>query len=135
MSDQEKVRLDKWLWASRFYKTRALAKAAIEGGKVHYEGQKPKPGKIVQIGDTIKLRQGFDEKTVIVAELSERRGPAKIAQTLYQETNESVNKREEIAQMRKLSAPATTGRPDKKQRRLIHRFKNIHDYNPNSEGK
>lgn len=133
MGEENKVRLDKWLWACRFYKTRAIAKAAIEGGKVHYDGQKPKPGKIVQIGDSIKLRQGFDEKTVTVIELSDRRGPAKIAQNLYAETDESIKKREEIAQMRKLSAPATTGRPDKKQRRLIHRFKNIHDYNPDAE--
>jgi len=133
MGEEIKVRLDKWLWACRFYKTRAIAKAAIDGGKVHYEGQKPKPGKIVQVGDSIKLRQGFDEKTVTVVELSERRGPAKIAQTLYVETQQSIEKREEIAQMRKLSAPATTGRPDKKQRRLIHRFKNIHDYNPDAE--
>ncbi|TQV85507.1 ribosome-associated heat shock protein Hsp15 [Aliikangiella coralliicola] len=130
---ESKVRLDKWLWACRFYKTRAIAKAAIEGGKVHYQNQKPKPGKIVQIGETVKLRQGFDEKTVVIKELSDKRGPAKVAQTLYEETKDSVKKREEIAQMRKLSAPATSGRPDKKQRRLIHRFKNIHDYNPDAE--
>ncbi|MCW8880141.1 MAG: ribosome-associated heat shock protein Hsp15 [Kangiellaceae bacterium] len=132
-TENNKVRLDKWLWACRFYKTRAIAKAAIDGGKVHYEGQKPKPGKIVQLEDTVKLRQGFNEKTVIVKGLSDNRGPAKVAQTLYEETPESIHKREEIAQMRKLSAPATSGRPDKKQRRLIHRFKNIHDYNPDSE--
>ncbi|WP_196139282.1 ribosome-associated heat shock protein Hsp15 [Aliikangiella sp. G2MR2-5] len=134
MKDNDvKVRLDKWLWACRFYKTRALAKAAIEGGKVHYDGQKPKPGKIVQLEDTIKLRQGFDEKTVIVKELSENRGPARVAQTLYKETEDSIRKREDLAQMRKLSAPVQTKRPDKKQRRLIHRFKNIHDYNPDNE--
>lgn len=133
MSQEIKVRLDKWLWACRFYKTRAIAKAAIDGGKVHYEGQKPKPGKVVQIGDSIKLRQGYDEKVIIVKALSERRGPAKEAQLLYQETQDSIKKREEIAEMRKLAAPATQGRPDKKQRRQIHRFKNIHDYDPNSE--
>ena len=130
---ESKVRLDKWLWACRFYKTRALAKSAIEGGKVHYESQKPKPGKIVQTGEIVKLRQGFDEKTVIVKGLSDKRGPAKVAQELYEETPESIKKREEITQMRKLSAPSTSGRPDKKQRRLIHRFKNIHDYNPDAE--
>ncbi|MET1256735.1 ribosome-associated heat shock protein Hsp15 [Aliikangiella maris] len=129
-----KIRLDKWLWACRFYKTRAIAKAAIEGGKVHCEGQKPKPGKIIQIGDTIKLRQGFDEKTVVVKELSEQRGPAKIAQTLYEETPESIEKREQMTMMRKMAAPITQRKPDKKQRRAIHRFKNIHDYNPNAEG-
>ncbi len=133
MSQEIKVRLDKWLWACRFYKTRAIAKTAIEGGKVHYLGQKPKPGKIVQIGDTIKFRQGFDEKTVVVEQLSDNRGPATIAQTLYRETPESISKREEITQMRKLAAPQTGRKPDKKQRRMIHKFKNIHDYNPNSE--
>ncbi|WP_444996872.1 ribosome-associated heat shock protein Hsp15 [Aliikangiella sp. IMCC44359] len=134
MSQDTKIRLDKWLWACRFYKTRAIAKAAIEGGKVHYEGQKPKPGKAIQIGETIKLRQGFDEKIVIIKQLSEHRGPAKIAQTLYEETSESIAKREEITLLRKMSAPTTTGKPDKKQRRAIHRFKNIHDYDPTSEG-
>jgi len=133
MSQDNKIRLDKYLWACRFYKTRAIAKSAIEGGKVHYDGHKPKPGKIVQIGDAIRLRQGFDEKTVVVQQLSDRRGPATVAQTLYLETPESVLKREEIAKMRKMAAPQTQGRPDKKQRRMIHRFKNIHDYDPNSE--
>ncbi|PHS18779.1 MAG: RNA-binding protein [Kangiella sp.] len=118
-----KIRLDKWLWACRFYKTRALAKQAIEGGKVHYDGIKPKTGKIIKIADKIKLRQGFDEKTVIIVQLADIRKNATFAQTLYQETEESVIKRQEITQMRKLSAPATQGKPDKKQRRQIHRFK------------
>jgi len=121
------IRLDKWLWACRFYKTRAISKAAIDGGKVNYNGSKPKPGKTVQIGDQIKLRQGFDEKTVLVVALSDRRQSATIAQTLYSETKESINKREEIAALRKLSAPSTQGKPDKKQRRQIHRFKNLMD--------
>jgi len=133
MSQDTKIRIDKWLWACRFYKTRAIAKAAIEGGKVHYQGQKPKPGKIIKIGELVKLRQGHDERTVVVLELSDRRQSAPIAQTLYKETAESIIKREEITQMRKLAAPSTTGRPDKKQRRMIHRFKNVHDYNPESE--
>jgi len=118
-----KIRLDKWLWACRFYKTRALAKQAIEGGKVHYDGTKPKTGKIIKIGAKVKLRQGFDEKTVIILQLGDIRRNATFAQTLYQETEESVIKRQEITQMRKLSAPATQGKPDKKQRRQIHRFK------------
>jgi ribosome-associated heat shock protein Hsp15 len=128
MSQEIKIRLDKWLWACRFYKTRAIAKAAIDGGKVHYQGSKPKPGKFVNLGDQVQLRQGFDQKTVIVKGLSDKRGSATIAQTLYEETAESIAKRQEIAQMRKMSAPATTGRPDKKQRRLIHRFKNINHF-------
>lgn len=121
----DNVRLDKWLWACRFYKTRAIAKTAIDGGKVHYDGSKAKPSKTVQIGDSIKLRQGFDEKTIKVVALSDRRQSATVAQSLYTETQESVNKRHEIAQMRKLAAPSTQGKPDKKQRRQIHRFKNI----------
>ena len=119
------VRLDKWLWACRFYKTRAIAKSAIDGGKVQYQGNKPKPGKSVHIGDEVKLRQGFDEKTVKVVLLSDRRQSATIAQTLYLETKESTVKRQEISNLRKLSAPSTQGKPDKKQRRQIHRFKNI----------
>ena len=119
-----KIRLDKWLWACRFYKTRAIAKQAIEGGKVHYEGTKPKTGKIIKIGDKIKLRQGFDEKTVEILILCDLRKNATFAQTLYSETPESLIKRQEITQMRRLSAPSTQGKPDKKQRRQIHRFKN-----------
>jgi len=121
--NQVDIRLDKWLWACRFYKTRAIAKAAIEGGKIQYEGNKPKPSKSVAIGDQVKLRQGFDEKIVLVKALSERRQSATIAQTLYQETKESIQKREEIANLRKIAAPSTQGKPDKKQRRQIHRFK------------
>jgi len=121
------VRLDKWLWACRFYKTRAIAKAAIDGGKVQYEGNKAKPGRSVHIGDQFKLRQGFDEKIVTVIQLSERRQSASIAQTLYEETPESLSKRQEIASLRKLAAPSTAGKPDKKQRRQIHRFKRRSD--------
>ncbi|MCF6194625.1 MAG: RNA-binding protein [Kangiellaceae bacterium] len=120
---QEKIRLDKWLWACRFYKTRALAKAAIDGGKVHYQGNKPKVSRNVQTGETVRIRQGYDEKTVIVIALSERRQSATIAQSLYEETMDSIRKREEIANLRKLAAPSTQGKPDKKQRRQIHRFK------------
>jgi len=119
------IRLDKWLWACRFYKTRALAKAAIDGGKVEYQGQKCKPSRFVQLQHQIKLRQGFDEKTLVVKKLSERRQSASIAQTLYEETEESIHKRLQIAEMRKISAPKTQGKPDKKQRRQIHRFKQI----------
>ena len=133
MTQESKIRLDKWLWACRFYKTRALSKAAIESGKVHYQGKKSKPGKIIQVGELVKLRQGHDEKTLIIVELSDKRQSAPVAQTLYNETDESILKRAEITQLRKLSAPLTTGRPDKKQRRMIHRFKNVHDYNPESE--
>ena len=115
------VRLDKWLWAARFFKTRALAKAAIEGGKVHCDGVRGKPSRQVQLGMTIQLRQGFTEKTVIVEGLSEQRGPAKEAQALYRETEDSIQKRETLALQRK-SMPHSEHKPDKKQRRQIHRF-------------
>lgn len=119
----QNVRLDKWLWACRFYKTRAIAKAAIDGGKVQYEGSKTKPGKAVYLGDKVKLRQGFDEKLITVIALSDRRQSATIAQSLYQETDESIQQRQEITNLRKMAAPSTQGKPDKKQRRQIHRFK------------
>lgn len=132
MSQEYNIRLDRWLWACRFFKTRALAKAAIEGGKVHVNGNKSKPGKTVQIGDLLRIRRGLDEKTVQVISLSAKRGPAKIAQIHYQETPESINKRETAAQIRKLAIPSSKTRPDKKQRRMIHRFKNKHDYDNQS---
>ena len=121
------IRLDKWLWACRFYKTRALAKAAIDGGKIQYQGSKPKAGRNVQISHEVKLRQGYDEKTVLVIALSDRRQSATIAQSLYQETKESISKRVEIANLRKMAAPSIQGKPDKKQRRQIHRFKRKED--------
>ncbi len=120
------VRLDKWLWAARFYKTRAIAREMIQGGKVHYNGQRAKPSRSVEIGAIIKLQQGYDEKEVTVAALSERRGNAVVAQSLYQETDESQHKREQLAELRKLNAangPHPDRRPDKKQRRQIIRFK------------
>lgn len=88
------VRLDKWLWAARFYKTRALAREMIEGGKVHYNGQRSKPSKIVELNATLTLRQGNDERTVIVKAITEQRRPASEAAALYEETAESVEKRE-----------------------------------------
>lgn len=106
------VRLDKWLWAARFYKTRALAREMIEGGKVHYNGQRSKPSKIVELNATLTLRRGNDERTVIVKAITEQRRPASEAVALYEETAESVEKREKMAQARKLNAPdhAASGR-------------------------
>ncbi len=120
------VRLDKWLWAARFYKTRSIARTMIDGGKVHYNKQRAKPSKMVELGAEIKLRQGNDEKSVIVEKISDTRRGAPEAQTLYSETAESVALREKNAQLRKLNAlgsPAPDSRPDKKQRRDIIRFK------------
>jgi ribosome-associated heat shock protein Hsp15 len=123
----EKLRLDKWLWAARFFKTRSLAKAAIEGGKVHLGGHRVKVSKEICVGDTVQVRQGWDEKVVRVTQLSDQRRSAPQAQQLYEETPESCAKREAEAAARKaaggmIDRPAV--RPTKKQRRQIHRFKN-----------
>lgn len=122
------VRLDKWLWAARFYKTRSIAKAMIEGGKVHYNGQRAKTSKIVEIGAVIKLRQGNDEKEVEVLALSDQRRAAPEAQRLYQETEKSIAEREKLAFARKanaLSMPHPDRRPNKKERRDLIKFKHI----------
>ncbi len=121
------VRLDKWLWAARFYKTRSIAREMIEGGKVHYNGQRSRPGKRVELNAEIKLRQGNDEKTVVVLALNSHRGRAVEAQQLYQETAESIMNREKTALARKMNAltmPHPDRRPDKKERRTLIKFKN-----------
>ena len=130
MSDRDtptgKLRLDKWLWAARFFKTRSLAKAAIEGGKVRLDGQRVKVSKEISVGDTLQVRQGWDEKVVVVQALSDQRRGAPEAQALYRETEESLDKREAEAAARKaaggmIERPAH--RPTKRQRRQIHRFR------------
>ncbi|PQQ26269.1 ribosome-associated heat shock protein Hsp15 [Photorhabdus luminescens] len=125
-SDQA-VRLDKWLWAARFYKTRAIAREMIDGGKVHYNGQRSKPSKLVEPGAEIKLRQGNDERIVEVLALSNHRRGAPEAQQLYQETEASIANREKMAIARKMNAltmPHPDRRPDKKERRTLIKFKN-----------
>lgn len=125
MNDVSRVRIDKWLWAARFYKTRALAKQAIDGGKVSCNGARPKPSKEIEAGAEIKLRQGFDEKTVVVKALSDQRRGAPQAQLLYEETSESIEKRDQLAQQRKAQPKhwSSPSKPNKKQRRLIQQFK------------
>lgn len=124
-SPSEAVRLDKWLWAARFYKTRSVARNMVDGGKVHYNGQRTKPSKLVELGAIITLRQGNEEKTVVIERVSDQRRGAPEAQTLYSETADSVEKREKHALARKLNAhnPAPDRRPDKKQRRDLLKFK------------
>lgn len=122
----DKLRLDKWLWAARFFKTRSLAKAAVEGGKVQLGGQRVKVSREISAGDILQIRQGWDERVVVVKALSEQRRGAPEAQLLYEETAASIAKREEAAAARKaaggmIDRPAQ--RPDKRQRRQIHRFK------------
>lgn len=123
--DEERLRLDKWLWAARFFKTRAVAAEAVGGGKVHVNGQRVKPAHTVHVGDLLEIRKGPYQFTVAVRELSARRGPATAAARLYEETAESRAAREEFAEQRRLTnlaAPRQSKRPDKRQRRQIIRF-------------
>ena len=127
-NDNAKIRLDKWLWAARFFKTRALAKKAVEGGKVHYDGQRSKCSKVVEIGGLLKIRQGFDEKVVEIIALSEQRRGAPEAMALYQETAQSIAKREEQAIQRKIlktSDLTPAHKPDKRNRREIQKAKEL----------
>lgn len=122
----EGVRLDKWLWAARFYKTRAIAREMIEGGKVHYNGQRSKPSKLVELNAELTLRQGNDERTVVITAVTDQRRPASEAQALYAETAASIDKREKTALARKMNAltmPHPDRRPDKKERRDLMKFK------------
>ncbi|MFA0809750.1 RNA-binding S4 domain-containing protein [Microbulbifer epialgicus] len=119
----EKVRIDKWLWAARFFKTRSLAKQAIEGGKVHANGQRVKASKEVAVGATLSIRQGWDLVEIEVVALSDQRRGADIARTLYCETDSSIARRErERTERQAANAGIQHERPNKKQRRQIHRF-------------
>lgn len=121
----ERVRLDKWLWAARFFKTRGLAAEAVDGGKVYLNGSRAKPAKLVQVGDSLRVRLGPYDWFITVRAVSERRGPPRDAQLLYDETPEGRAERERLAEAHKI-APAPTyqgkGRPTKKQRREIERL-------------
>lgn len=121
----EKVRLDKWLWAARFFRTRAKAKEAIEGGKVHIGGARGKPARELLVGEELRIRQGWEEKTVIVKALSDQRRGAPEAQQLYEETAESIERREREAALRQSAGSRilTEGRPNKRDRRQINEFK------------
>ena len=128
--DPSSVRLDQWLWAARFYKTRALAARAIDGGKVQVDGQRVKRAKPIRVGDRVRIRQGPFEYLLEVRELAVRRGPAARAAELYHETSESKSARELLA-LRLKSAPPPVfyekGRPSKKERRELERLKRRHD--------
>jgi len=126
MSEATLMRLDKWLWATRFFKTRPLAVAAINGGKVHLNGLRSKPGKEVCAGSRLRIHKGSLEWTVTVVQLPKQRRPASEAVACYQEDESSIHKREEmVAQARLLRAAApqpAIGKPSKRDRRMIHRF-------------
>jgi len=122
---ESRVRLDRWLWAARFFKTRALASAAVAGGKVQVNGTRAKPAKQLQVGDGVRVRVGPYEWLVTVRALAERRGPPKAAQALYDESPEGRAARERLAELHKIApAPAYQGkgRPTKKERREIERL-------------
>ena len=124
----ESMRVDKWLWAARFFKTRSISKAAIEGGKVHHNGERVKVSKEVRVGMELTIQQGFDRKTIVIKALSANRGAAPIAQQLYDETEVSVARRELLTTQRKLHNLARPEhRPSKKDRRQISKFKQDND--------
>ncbi|HKY10040.1 MAG TPA: S4 domain-containing protein [Candidatus Binatia bacterium] len=119
------IRLDKWLWAARFFKTRALAAEAVTGGKVNINGDRAKPSRIVRLGDELTVRRGSYEWTVVVKDVSRLRGPAPQAQQLYEETDESKRRREAAAAQLRLERPPefdSPGRPSKKDRRALDRW-------------
>jgi ribosome-associated heat shock protein Hsp15 len=121
-----RIRIDKWLWAARFYKTRALAAEAIAGGKVQVNGERVKRAKPLQVGDEVRVRQGPYEHQIVVRELSDHRGPATQAAALYEEKPESRAAREALAiQLKSLHAAflPDRGRPTKKDRREINKLK------------
>ncbi len=126
-----KVRLDKWLWAARFFKTRSLAKQAIEGGKVQCDGQRAKASKEIMTDTIVNIRQGWDTKEVVVTQLSDQRRGAPEAALLFEETPASIEQRKVSAEQRRVLQSAsglqTEGRPNKKQRRQIHRFRDLID--------
>ena len=124
----ESMRVDKWLWVARIFKTRSIAKDAIEGGKVHLNGERVKVSKEIRIGMELTIRQGFEQKTVQIKALSAVRGGAPIAQQLYEETEVSIARRELLSSQRKLHNLARPEhRPSKKDRRDINRFKQDND--------
>lgn len=127
-SNDGSVRIDKWLWAARFYKTRSLARQMVEGGKVEYNGARAKPSRSVETGATIRLLQGFSRREIIVKGISDVRGPAPVAATLYEETAESIGRREEEARLNKMAAlinPHPDTRPNKKERRELESIRQI----------
>lgn len=124
----KKVRLDKWLWAARFYKTRAIAKKSVEGGKVHFDGHRCKVSKMLELGDVLQITQGFDEKTVVIKSLSGTRRGAPEAALLYEETPKSIKLRMDESERRrkfKHANPIFDHKPNKKERRQIHHFNEV----------
>ena len=129
-SNPDSIRLDKWLWAARFFKTRTLATEAVTRGKVLVNGSRAKSSRRIQVNDMLLIRKGPYEWKVVVENLSEKRGPAKDAIRLYSESGSSINKRNNLSrimQLDRLSRPTTDKRPDKKERRKLLTFKKLGD--------
>jgi len=126
MKDGDKVRLDKWLWAARFFKTRSMATEAIDGGHVHLNGDRIKPARTVKVGDEVRIRTQHGDFEVVVLVLSDKRGPAEQARLMYEESAESIEKRARAAEDKALAPqfdhPDVRGRPTKKWRRQLHFF-------------
>ncbi len=126
MESADRVRIDKWLWAARFFKTRSLATEAVDGGKVEVNGERAKPAKLIKPGDEVRLRVGPYEHVLVVKALGERRGPASVAQGLYEETEASRAEREKLSSQLKMAPAAFVyeekGRPTKKDRRELAKF-------------
>ncbi len=124
--ENESARLDKWLWAARFYKTRAIASDAVDGGKVHLNGERAKRSKAIRVGDRVEVRSGPFVHEVVVRAISDRRGPASVAAELYEELPESIHARETLAAQRRMECVAgahDAGRPSKRERRQIDDFR------------
>ncbi len=123
---EEQVRIDKWLWAARFFKTRSLAAQAVSGGKVQLNGVRVKPARSVRAGDELEIHKSGFAYQVRVLGLSGRRGPAQLARTLYQESEQSIRRREAVREQQKLTGaggPHPQRRPDKKARRQLRDLK------------
>jgi ribosome-associated heat shock protein Hsp15 len=126
----DRLRVDKWLWAARFFKTRSIAKTAIEGGKVHLSGQRVKVSREIGVGEKLVIKQGWDEREIIVKALSDKRGPASAALMLYAETDASIARREREAQARKSAGGAVarpTNKPGKHERKALERLRKQFD--------
>jgi ribosome-associated heat shock protein Hsp15 len=122
----EPVRIDKWLWAARFYKTRSIAAHAVSGGKVQLNSARVKPSRTVKVGDSLEIHRNGLTWQIEVLVLSSRRGPASVAQTLYRESEDSIRKREAVTEQFRLasaSTPRPQGKPDKKPRRQLRSLK------------
>ena len=131
MDEQPSVRVDRWLWAARFFRTRSLAKSAVAGGKVHVDDQRVKPAKELRIGQTVRIHKDSVVFTVVVQNLSEQRGSAAIAQTLYEETSNSVEQRQAVVSERRMTRAGLhipAQRPNKRDRRARNQLRDLDEH-------